>query len=144
VSGATSGVRRLGEVLWAACRFHRHIHLSKWLHNVGTAGERPSPRSAASTYRDMLQSALTSCLFPHSVALVRERTIPTARLPLVGEVSANFCGWRVSRGQSNGSLRPYSGLSTPKPLLFLPSNSSIVLTRLSGPRCRPTTSQKMW
>jgi hypothetical protein len=28
----------------------------------------------------------------NSVALVRERTIRTERLPLVGEVSANFCG----------------------------------------------------
>jgi hypothetical protein len=28
----------------------------------------------------------------NSVALVRERTILTERPPLVGEVSANFCG----------------------------------------------------
>jgi hypothetical protein len=28
----------------------------------------------------------------NSVALVRERTIPTERPPLVGEVTANFCG----------------------------------------------------
>ena len=28
----------------------------------------------------------------NSVALVRERTIPTERPPPVGEVSANFCG----------------------------------------------------
>jgi hypothetical protein len=28
----------------------------------------------------------------NSVALVRERTIPTKRPPLVGDVSANFCG----------------------------------------------------
>jgi hypothetical protein len=35
--------------------------------------------------------------------LVRKRTIPTERPPLLGEVSANFCGWRVSRGQRNGS-----------------------------------------
>jgi hypothetical protein len=28
----------------------------------------------------------------NSVALVRERTIPTERPPLVVEVSANFCG----------------------------------------------------
>jgi hypothetical protein len=28
----------------------------------------------------------------NSVALVRERTIPTERPPLVGEVNANFCG----------------------------------------------------
>jgi hypothetical protein len=27
-----------------------------------------------------------------SVVLTRKRTIPTERLPLVGEVSANFCG----------------------------------------------------
>jgi hypothetical protein len=38
----------------------------------------------------------------NSVALVRERTIPTERPPLVGEVSANFCGkrgvaWSVRR-----------------------------------------------
>ena len=30
----------------------------------------------------------------NSVALVRTRTIPTERLPPVGEVSANFCGER--------------------------------------------------
>jgi hypothetical protein len=28
----------------------------------------------------------------NSMALVRERTIPTERPPPVGEVSANFCG----------------------------------------------------
>ena len=28
----------------------------------------------------------------NSMALVRERTIPTERSPPVGEVSANFCG----------------------------------------------------
>ena len=30
----------------------------------------------------------------NSVALVRERTIPTERPPPVGEVSTNFCGYR--------------------------------------------------
>jgi hypothetical protein len=43
---------------------------------------------------------------------------------------------------SYGSLRPYSRFSRPEPLL-LPSSSSVVLTRLSGPRSRPTT-QKIW
>jgi hypothetical protein len=38
--------------------------------------------------------------------LVRQRTIPTERRPLVGEVSANFSGYRVSRGQRNESPRP--------------------------------------
>jgi hypothetical protein len=41
----------------------------------------------------------------NSVALVRERTIPTEQPPLIGEVSANFCGSRVSCGQRNGFTR---------------------------------------
>jgi hypothetical protein len=41
----------------------------------------------------------------NSAALVRERTIPIERPPLVGEVSANFCGYRVSRGLRNGFPR---------------------------------------
>jgi hypothetical protein len=40
----------------------------------------------------------------------------------------------VPRGQHDGSLRPYSRFSKPEPLLFLQSSSSVVLTRLSGPR----------
>jgi hypothetical protein len=43
-----------------------------------------------------------------------------------------FTDTGVSRGQRNGSP------------LFPPSSSSVVLTRLSGPRSRPTTSQKIW
>jgi hypothetical protein len=38
--------------------------------------------------------------------LVRKLTIPTERPPLVSEDSTNFCGWRVSRGQRNETLRP--------------------------------------
>jgi hypothetical protein len=34
---------------------------------------------------------------------------------------------RVSRGQSDGSLRPYSGISRPEPLLFLSNSSTVVL-----------------
>jgi hypothetical protein len=37
----------------------------------------------------------------NSVALVRERSMPTERPPLVGEVVPTFCGQRVSRGQRN-------------------------------------------
>jgi hypothetical protein len=80
----------------------------------------------------------------NTVASVRERTIPTERSPLVGEVSANFCGQKVPRGQRDGSLLSYSRLSRPEPLLSLSSSSSVVLTRLSGPRARPTTSEKLW
>jgi hypothetical protein len=61
-------------------------------------------------------------------------TIPTEPPPVVSEVSAKFCGKRVSCGQCNGSPRKYSWFSRPEPLLFLLSSSSIVFTRLSGPR----------
>jgi hypothetical protein len=43
----------------------------------------------------------------NSMALVRKRTIPTERPPLVGEVSANvFADRVVSRGQRGESLPP--------------------------------------
>jgi hypothetical protein len=38
-------------------------------------------------------------------------------------------------------LRPYSCFSRPESLLFLPSSSSVALTRLSGPCSRFTASQ---
>jgi hypothetical protein len=40
----------------------------------------------------------------------------------------------VPHGQRDVSLRTYSWLSGPEPLLFLPSSSSVVLTGLSGPQ----------
>jgi hypothetical protein len=46
----------------------------------------------------------------------------TERPPIVGEVSAKFCGKRVPSCQ-RGSLRPYSPISRPKLLLFLRSSS---------------------
>jgi hypothetical protein len=78
----------------------------------------------------------------NSVAWVGNRTISTELPQLVGEVSDNFCGYRVPRGQCDGTLWPYS--SKPGPLIFLSSSSSILLMRQSGPRSRPTTSQKTW
>jgi hypothetical protein len=46
---------------------------------------------------DLWANDLLVCLFLlDSVALVNKRTILTERPPLVGEVSANFCGQRVS------------------------------------------------
>jgi hypothetical protein len=49
-----------------------------------------------------------------SVTSVGERTIPTERPPLVSEIRGNFCGQRVLRGQSDGSLRPYFRFSRPE------------------------------
>jgi hypothetical protein len=65
-------------------------------HIKGRKNQHIHPRYVSTkTYRcialpqllDWWQHQLTN-----SVALARERTIPTERPPLVGEVSANFCG----------------------------------------------------
>jgi hypothetical protein len=73
---------------------------------------------------------LSVYLSSNTVAWVCERTIPTERpsAKLVPTFADRRC----------------HGLSRPEPLLFLPSRSSIVLTRLCGPRFRPITSQKIW
>jgi hypothetical protein len=60
---------------------------------------------------------------------------------LSAKLVSTFADRGVSRSQRCGSLRPYSRFPRPEPLFFLSSSSSIVLTRLSGPRSRPTTSQ---
>jgi hypothetical protein len=62
---------------------------------------------------------------------------------LSAKLVPTFADKGVPRRQRDESLWLYSRLSRPKPLLFLPSSSSIVLTRLSGPRSRPATSQKI-
>jgi hypothetical protein len=79
-----------------------------------------------------------------SMALVRERTIPTKRSPPVGEVSANFCGlrgftWSAQRVPTAVNLY----FLDRSRYLFYSSSSSVDLTRLSGPRSRPTTTQKI-
>jgi hypothetical protein len=63
---------------------------------------------------------------------------------LSAKLVQTFADRGVSHSQHNGSLRPYSRLFRLEPLLFLSSSSSIVLTRLSGPRSRVSTSQKIW
>jgi hypothetical protein len=75
------------------------------------------------------------------MALVCKQTIPTKQMPPVGEVSAKFCGLRESCGQHSRSPRD-SQLFRLEPLLLLPRSSSVVLTSMSGPRSRSTTSQK--
>jgi hypothetical protein len=60
-----------------------------------------------------------------------DRRLSAKRLP-------TFANIGVPRGQRDGSLRPYSRFSR-QAATFLSSSSSVVLTRLSGPRSRPTT-----
>jgi hypothetical protein len=85
-------------------------------------------------------------LLINSVVRVRKKTIPTERPQLVGEVRANvlriegatWSAWRIP------TVVISARFSRPEPLFFLSSSSSIILMRLSGPRSRPTTSQKIW
>jgi hypothetical protein len=49
---------------------------------------------------------------------------------------ATWSAWQIPR--------PYSRISRPDPLFFLPSCSSVVLTRLSGPRSRLTAFFFFW
>jgi hypothetical protein len=58
---------------------------------------------------------------------------------LSAKLVPTFCGWSVPRGQRDESLRPYSRISRPKPLLLLQNSSSVALTRLGGLRSRPIT-----
>jgi hypothetical protein len=78
----------------------------------------------------------------NSKALVHKRTIPTERSPLIGQTSANFWGCWMLCGHHNESLRLYSHFSRPKPLLFLTSSSSIVLTSWVDPVPDPLLLRK--
>jgi hypothetical protein len=96
-------------------------------------------------YHPIIRHYVISYWQKELVAIVRKETIPTERPPLVGEVSANFLriesvAWSAQRIPMAADL----GFLDPEPLLFHSSSSSVVLTRLSGPRSRPTTSQKIW
>jgi hypothetical protein len=75
------------------------------------------------------------------MALVRERTIPTERPPPVGEVSANVCGKRgVTWSAQRVPMAVNLFFLDRSRYLFYSSSSSIYLTRLSGPRSKPTTT----
>jgi hypothetical protein len=76
-----------------------------------------------------------------TLTLVRERTIPTERPPLVGEASANFFA-----DQNNGSSLPYTRISRPEPLLLNCTHEAVctlfqtpILFRKSG-----STGNRTW
>jgi hypothetical protein len=118
---------------------------------------RPSATSS-----QLCPNILLSTLFPNTLKLclsftAKDRTFyPYKKTPWPESaselyrptdrrLSANSQLLRIEgpRGQRDGSLWQYSRISRPEPLFFLSSSSSIVLRRLSGPRSRPTTSQKI-
>jgi hypothetical protein len=114
--------------------------------NLMTAGERNKPQDRFwdavfdnTGYSSDLPNKLRG-LIPR----VNESTIPTERPLLVGKVSVNFV--RIDGCRVVSVTDPYSrvlGFLYRSRYVFW-SSSSIVLTRLSGPRSRPTTSQKLW
>jgi hypothetical protein len=57
----------------------------------GRLGPHPVPERGGKMFLRIIRTNLLK-LKLNSMALVRERTIPTERPPPVGEVSANFCG----------------------------------------------------
>jgi hypothetical protein len=75
------------------------------------------------------------------VALVRLRTIPTERPPLVGELlRIEGVAWSAQRIPPVVSL----GFLDWSRYYFFQVAPQVVLTRLSGPRSRSTASQKIW
>jgi hypothetical protein len=72
-----------------------------------------------------------------SVSIVTDCGIDSPH-KLVGEVSAKICAWSAQRIPTAVNL----GFLDPKPLLIHSSSSSVILTRLSGPRSRHTTKKK--
>jgi CBS-domain-containing membrane protein len=80
----------------------------------------------------------------NSVAWVRERTNRPSDRRLSVKLVLTF----ADRGSHMVNVTdPYGrilGFSRQEPLLFLSSSSTVVLMRLSGPRFRPNTSQKIW
>jgi hypothetical protein len=63
--------------------------------NVDDDGAHTDHQSRHMSHRRLLLGGDRGTVYKtklNSVALVRERTIPTERPPPVGEVSTNFCG----------------------------------------------------
>jgi hypothetical protein len=76
--------------------------------------------------------------WPESVSEIyrsSDRSLPAKLVPTIADRGCHVVSVTDPYGRNLGFLEP---------LLFLPSSSSVVLTRLSGPRSRSTTSLKIW
>ena len=71
-----------------------HIYVNYMYRFSSYLTHTTEPVNNMKSYRRVLYKEVTAlyCKEKNSVALVRERTIPTERPPPVGEVGANFCG----------------------------------------------------
>jgi hypothetical protein len=76
--------------------------------------------------------------------LVRKRTIPTERPPLVDEIQCQLLWIEGCCVVSAADpLRSLIQFSRPEPLLFF-EIAHLSSQGLTGPRCRPTATQKIW
>jgi hypothetical protein len=92
-----------------------------------------------SNIREISEHKLTKRL------LVNKRIILTERSPWPGEVSTTFLVVDCVAFSAQWILTDINlGLLDREPLFFHPCSSSITRIRPSGPRCRPTTPQKIW
>jgi hypothetical protein len=134
------------------CSAEVHCHVRKWLSLVPTAGESNTGQIFIDCFKIQLlcphpHLGFTKILFSFKQApwpeSASELYLPSDRRLSV-KLVPTFAERGVSRSQHDGCLRPYSRFSRPKPLLFLPSSSLNVFTKLRGLRSRPTTYQKIW
>jgi hypothetical protein len=127
-----------------ACVWTHQINLSRWLLYSYRLTNQLRSQALLWPFGGVVLSNTLPSINLNSMVWVRERTIPTERPQLVGDVGANF----ADRGCHVVTLTdPYCCILDfldRSRYFFFPSSSSVVLTRLSGARSRPSTSQKMW
>jgi hypothetical protein len=105
--------------IWYSKTYHSVTHIKHKFVQVFFGEISPWPESASEQYRP-------------SNCLLSAKLMPT------------FEDRRYRVVSVTDPLRPYYRFSRPEQLLFISSSSSIVLTRLSGPRSRPTNSHEIW
>jgi hypothetical protein len=139
----------------SSVRFPTVAREFSYLHSLQESSRRPPPHNSCPVGskgpypgeggEELNRPGLKDQLSPpfiNSVTWVRERTIPTDRRlseKLLPTFAKRLCHV-VSVTNPYGRILWFLDLES---LIFLSSSSSIVLTRLSGPHSRPTTSQKM-
>jgi hypothetical protein len=99
------------------CQQEAYIHIHRILRNTQNIQIFKISGPRFSIIKKIL-SDIYNAYKTNSMVWVRERTTPTERPPLVGEVIADFLWIEGARGQRDGSLRPYSRFSRQEPLLF--------------------------
>jgi hypothetical protein len=110
---------------------------------------RQNPSHSTQTVREHSSRTVDShCDRIHTVDTRAFHMLRQNTEPCLACLDEEFNSYFTDRGchvvSATDPLRLYSRYSRPEPLLCLTCSCSIVLTRLSGPRSRPTTCQKIW